>query len=237
MHQRCPLKCVWKLNVQEMKTQVSYTSKNTQKIRFMVIRGRNRGGETGWGQLEVQTSSYKILTTRDVMHSLINAINPAVCHQRRHWHGEGTPVLLPGKSHGWRSLVGCSPLGHGESDTTERLHFHFSLRTLEWIAISFSRGSSQSRARNRVSCIAHRQFTIWATREVQRSESFLKEIRPQCSLKGLILEAETPIVWSPDAELTHLKRPWCSERLKAGGDGVNRVWDGWMASLTQWRWV
>ena len=38
-----------------------------------------------------------------------------------------TPVLLPGKSHGWRSLVGCSPWGHEESDTTEWLHFHFSL--------------------------------------------------------------------------------------------------------------
>ena len=37
-----------------------------------------------------------------------------------------TPVLLSGKSHGWRSLVGCSPWGHQESDTTERLHFHFS---------------------------------------------------------------------------------------------------------------
>ena len=38
-----------------------------------------------------------------------------------------TPVLLPGKSHGWRSLVGCSPWGCYESDTTERLHFQFSL--------------------------------------------------------------------------------------------------------------
>ena len=37
------------------------------------------------------------------------------------------PVLLPGKSHGWRSLVGCSPWGRKESDTTERLHFQFSL--------------------------------------------------------------------------------------------------------------
>ena len=36
-------------------------------------------------------------------------------------------VLLPGKSHGWRSLVGCSPWGCKESDMTERLHFHFSL--------------------------------------------------------------------------------------------------------------
>ena len=43
----------------------------------------------------------------------------------RQWHP--TPVLLPGKSHGWRSLVGCSPWGCKESDTTERLHIHFSL--------------------------------------------------------------------------------------------------------------
>ena len=48
-----------------------------------------------------------------------------VSHQRRQWHP--TPALLPGKSHGWRSLVGCSPWGRKESDTTERLHFHFSL--------------------------------------------------------------------------------------------------------------
>ena len=45
--------------------------------------------------------------------------------QRRQW--QPTPVLLPGKSHGRRSLVGCSPWGHQESDTTERLHFHFLL--------------------------------------------------------------------------------------------------------------
>ena len=48
---------------------------------------------------------------------------------RRRWHP--TPVLLPGKSHGQRSLVGCSPWGCEESDTTERLHFHFSLHALE----------------------------------------------------------------------------------------------------------
>ena len=45
--------------------------------------------------------------------------------QRRRWHS--TPLLLPGKSHGWRSLVGCSPWGREESDTTQQLHFHFSL--------------------------------------------------------------------------------------------------------------
>ena len=43
--------------------------------------------------------------------------------RRRQWHP--TPVLLPGKSHGRRSLVGCIPWGRQGSDTTERLHFHF----------------------------------------------------------------------------------------------------------------
>ena len=45
--------------------------------------------------------------------------------RRRQLHP--TPVLLPGKSHGWRSLVGCGPLGRKELDMTERLPFHFSL--------------------------------------------------------------------------------------------------------------
>ena len=44
---------------------------------------------------------------------------------RRKW--QPTPVFLPGESHGWRNLVGYSPWGHKESDTTERLHFHLSL--------------------------------------------------------------------------------------------------------------
>ena len=38
-------------------------------------------------------------------------------------------------------------------------------------------------------------------------------------------------------ELTHLKRAWCWERLRAGGEGHDRGWDGWMASLTQWTWI
>ena len=56
---------------------------------------------------------------------------------------------------------------------------------------------------------------------------------------GTNAEAETPInilaTWCE--ELTHLKRPWCWERLKAGGEGDGRGWGGWMAPLTQWTWV
>ena len=47
-------------------------------------------------------------------------------------------------------------------------------------------------------------------------------------MKNLVLR-----IW----ELTHLKRPWCWERLKAGGEGDGRGRDGWMASPTQWTWV
>ena len=51
-------------------------------------------------------------------------------------------------------------------------------------------------------------------------------------------EPETPITLATWCEeLTHCKRPWCWERLKAGGDGDDRGWDGWMSSATQWTWV
>ena len=52
-------------------------------------------------------------------------VTPWTATRRRQWHP--TPVLLPGKSHGRRSLVGCNPWGRKESDTTERPHFHFSV--------------------------------------------------------------------------------------------------------------
>ena len=45
-------------------------------------------------------------------------------------------------------------------------------------------------------------------------------------------KAEAPILWP-----THWKRPWCWERLRAGGEGDDRGWNGWMVSQTQWKWV
>ena len=51
-------------------------------------------------------------------------------------------------------------------------------------------------------------------------------------------EAEAPILRSPDAKnWLIVKKPWCWERLNTRGEGGNRGWDGWMASLTQWTWV
>ena len=57
--------------------------------------------------------------------NLLHLVELRAVTGRKQWHP--TPVLWPGKSHGQRSQVGCSPWGHCESDTTEWLYFHFSL--------------------------------------------------------------------------------------------------------------
>jgi len=61
----------------------------------------------------------------DILFYVLILVGIVPSHRRRQWHP--TPALLPGKSHGRRSLVGCSPWSREESDTTERLPFHFSL--------------------------------------------------------------------------------------------------------------
>ena len=75
-------------------------------------------GWTGWISLQSKGLSRVVSNTTVQKHQFFGA-------QRRQWHP--TPVLLPGKSHRWRSLVGYNPLGREELDTTEWLHFHFSL--------------------------------------------------------------------------------------------------------------
>ena len=71
-----------------------------------------------------------------------------------------------------------------------------------------------------------------------RSNQFiLKEINPQYSLEGLCWSWNSSTLATWCEELTHWKRPWFWERLKARGEGDNRGWDGWMASPTQWTWV
>ena len=62
----------------------------------------------------------EIMQNRKVLHGVERMLYSVLI-----WHP--TPALLPGKSHGWRSQVGCGPWRLEESGTTERLHFHFSL--------------------------------------------------------------------------------------------------------------
>ena len=73
----------------------------------------------------------------------------------------------------------------------------------------------------------------WTAR--RSNQPTLKEINPEYSLEVLMLKLQYFGHWCE--ELTHWKRPWCWERLRAGGEGDDRGWDGWMTSPTQWTWV
>ena len=84
-------------------------------------------------------------------------------------------------------------------------------------------------------------FELWGWRRLlrvpwcaRRSNQFiLKEINPEYSLQGLMLMLKLQYFGLLMQKLTHLKRPWCWERLKVGGDMGDRGWDCWMASTTQ----
>ena len=84
----------------------------TPKIRQMILC-------QPWKVISASLCLWSIVCESALLESL------RMLAQRRQWHP--TPALLPGKSHGQRSLVGCSPWGREELDTTEWLPFHFSL--------------------------------------------------------------------------------------------------------------
>ena len=88
-------------------------------------------------------------------------------------------------------------------------------------------------------------FELWCWKRLLRdpwtarrsNQSILKEISPEYSLEGLMLKLKLQYLATWCEELTHLRRPWRWERLRAGGEGSDRGWDGWIASLTRWTWV
>ena len=75
----------------------------------------------------------------------------------------------------------------------------------------------------------------WTAR--RSNQSILTEISHGCSLERLMLNWNSNTLAAWCKELTHVKRPWCWDRLRVGGEWDDRGWDGWMASLTQWTWV
>ena len=75
----------------------------------------------------------------------------------------------------------------------------------------------------------------WTAR--RSNQSILKEISPEYSLEALTLKLKLQYFGHLMWRTASLERPWCWERLKAGEEGDNRGWDGWMASPTQWTWV
>ena len=99
----------------------------------------------------------------------------------------------------------CSPPGSS-------VHGIVQARILQWVAIPCFRGSSWPSDRSLVSCMTGRFLIVWATRGSWRTRIFQRI----CTY----------------VELTHWKSLWCWEGLGAGGEGDDRGWDGWMASLT-----
>ena len=88
-------------------------------------------------------------------------------------------------------------------------------------------------------------FKLWCWRRLLRipwtvrrsNKSILKEISPSVHWKDWCWRWNSNTLATWCEELTHLKRLWCWERLRAGGEGDDRGWNGWMASQTQWTWV
>ena len=88
-------------------------------------------------------------------------------------------------------------------------------------------------------------FELWCWRTLlkvpwtaRRSNlSILKEISPGIYLEGMMLKLKLQYFGNLIQRVTHWKRLWCWEGLRAGGEGGDGGWDGWMASLTQWTWV
>ena len=75
----------------------------------------------------------------------------------------------------------------------------------------------------------------WTAR--RSNQSILKETSPGCSLEGRCWSSNSSTLATWCKELTHWKRPWCWEGLRAGGEGDDRGWDCWMASLSRKTWV
>ena len=73
--------------------------------------------------------------------------------------------------------------------------------------------------------------------ERRSNQTILKEINPEHSWEGLMLRLKLQYFGHLIRRTNLLEKTWCQDRLKVGGEGEDRGWDGWMASLTQWTWV
>jgi len=88
-------------------------------------------------------------------------------------------------------------------------------------------------------------FELWCWRRLLRvpwiarrsNQSILKELNPKYYLEGLVMKLKFQYFGHLMRRANSLEKPWCWERLKVGGEGSNRGWDGWMESLTRWTWV
>ena len=156
---------------------------------------------------------------------------------RRKW--QPTPVFLPGKSHGLRSLAGYNPWGSkswtGLSDWTTTSVGHHCLAadpapewTLCWIENTM------------IWPAIHREESFWFSRNclpIPEKNRLVPKHFNHILLSNLLcygfLHLNCESGFNIGKMVTHLKRPWCWERLRAGGEGDSRGWDGYVAPPTQ----
>ena len=136
-------------------------------------------------------------------------------------------------SHAWKWKVKVKLLSHvWLSDPMDcslpgsSVHGIFQARVLEWVAIAFS-GKEGWVLKNWCFWIVVLEKTLESPLDTKE----IKPVNPKGNQPWIFIgrtaaAAETPILWPPDAEPTHWKRPWCWERLRAGEEEDDRGWDG-----------
>ena len=153
-----------------------------------------------------------------------------------------TPILWPLDANNW--LIWKDP--NAGKDRIQERRGHLKMRWLDGISYSMDMSLSELQE-----LVMDRDTWCPAIRGVSRNgtglSSFdskgIKPINPKENQSWIFIgrtdaEAETPILWPLDAKNWLIgKRHWCWERLKVGGEGDGRGWDGGIASPTQWTWV
>ena len=142
----------------------------------MRITGKTSWNSCTWASKDATRTNLRWLYKKNG-HSYIELHIRKMTSRRRQWHP--TPVLLPGKFLGLRSLVGCSPWDRSESDMTERLHFHFSLS-----CIGEGNGNPLQ-----CSCLENRRDggAWWAaTNGVARSQTRLKRLSSSSKMTSVV---------------------------------------------------
>ena len=160
-------------------------------------------------------------------------------HWIRKW--QPTPVFLPGEFQGQVSLVGCCLWGQSQtwrkrlsSSSSSSHSYGFSSRYIWMWDLDYKESWGQTNC-----CFW--TVVLEKTLEIPLDCKKMKQVNPKrksvlnIHWKDWCWSFNTLAIWCE--ELTHLKRPWCWETLKAVGEGEDRGWDSWMVSSTWWTWA
>ena len=183
----------------------------------------------------LQSPSSVILEPKKIKSDTVSTVYPSICHE----------VMGPDDMKWQMSWLFASG---GQSSGVSALASVLPMNIQDWFPLGFTGWISlQSKGLSRVfsnTTIQKHQF-FGAFFMVQLSHLYMTTGKTVAltiwtflsKVIALLFNTLSTFVTTSCEDLTHWKRPWCWEGLGAGGEGDNRGWDGWMASLTQWTWV